>query len=149
MNIQTVDIRLIRFFREISFPVARVSLFIVFFWFGLLKILGLSPAGELVQALYEETISFVPFATFYVLFGLLEMAIGVLFLFPRAVRVVIPLLLAHMLTTFLPLFFLPEIAWQRWFVPTLEGQYIIKNLVIIATTLFIAAHAHPLPPKIT
>jgi hypothetical protein len=44
----------------------------------------------------------------------------------------------------LPLFFLPEVSWQSAFVPTLTGQYIIKNVVIIALAMGIAAHLHPL-----
>ncbi|MCC7436506.1 hypothetical protein IT402_01365, partial [Candidatus Nomurabacteria bacterium] len=62
-------------------------------------------------------------------------------------RVVFPLLLFHMVTTFLPLIFLPSIVWQSAFVPTLEGQYIIKNLVIIATAIGIVSHLHPLAKK--
>jgi hypothetical protein len=49
-----------------------------------------------------------------------------------------------MVMTFLPLYFLPTVTWSGILVPTLEGQYIIKNLVIIATALGIAAHLHPL-----
>ncbi len=60
-------------------------------------------------------------------------------------RLVIPLLALHMITTFMPLFLLPSITWAGFFVPTLEGQYIIKNLVIIAAAIGIAAQLHPLP----
>jgi uncharacterized membrane protein YkgB len=52
-----------------------------------------------------------------------------------------------MITTFGPLVYLPDEAWQKFLVPTLEGQYIIKNLVIIATAIGIAAHLHPLKNK--
>jgi uncharacterized membrane protein YkgB len=62
-------------------------------------------------------------------------------------RVVIPLLFIHMVTTFGPLVFLPSETWSGFMVPTLEGQYIIKNLVIIATAVGIAAHMHPLSEK--
>ncbi len=84
------------------------------------------------------------FDTFIILFGLFECLIGILFIFPNLVRVVIPLLFLHMITTFMPLFLLPEVTWSGFLVPTLEGQYIIKNLVIIATAVAIAAHLHPL-----
>lgn len=148
MNIRAFDIYIIQLLRKISVPVARVGLFVVFFWFGTLKLLGVSPAASLVQTLYEETVPFLSFETFYLLFALFEMIIGALFLIPKAVRVVIPLLFLHMITTFLPLFFLPKMTWQAFLVPTLEGQYIIKNLVIIATAIFIVARMHPLPLKI-
>jgi uncharacterized membrane protein YkgB len=52
-----------------------------------------------------------------------------------------------MITTFLPLIFLPGESWQAPFVPTLVGQYIIKNLVLVAAAIGIAAHLHPLPQK--
>ncbi len=143
-EIRTVDIRLIHFFRKISIPAARIGLFVIFFWFGLLKLLGLSPAAPLVEQLYHQTISFVDFQIFYIGFACFEMLIGLLFLIKGMERTVLPLLLIHMITTFLPLFMVPEITWQSAFVPTLEGQYIIKNLVIIAAAIGIAAHLHPL-----
>ncbi len=147
MEISKTDSSIIHFFRRISIPAARVSLFVVFFWFGLLKLLGLSPAGGLVHGLFDQTIHFMPFATFYMLFAALECIIGILFLIKGAERIVLPLLLFHMITTFLPLIFLPTESWQAPFVPTIVGQYIIKNLVIIAAAIGIAAHLHPLPRK--
>lgn len=144
MDAPALDLRFIRFFRKISMPAARFGLFVVFFWFGLLKVIGLSPAGELVRALYEQTMTFMSFDLFYLSFALLECLIGVLFLIPGAERIVVPLLLLHMGATFLPLFMLPDVTWQRALVPTLEGQYIIKNLVIVAAAISIAAHTHPL-----
>ncbi len=141
------DIALIHFFRQISVPVARFGLFVVFFWFGILKVFGLSPATPLVQALFEHTISFMPFSTFIILFGLFECLIGILFIIKGYERVVIPLLFIHMITTFMPLLLLPTETWQAFLIPTLEGQYIIKNLVIIATAIGIAAHLHPMHHK--
>ena len=123
---------------------ARFGLFVVFFWFGALKVIGLSPASSLVQNLFEQTISFMSFTTFIILFGLFECLIGILFIIPGLERVVIPMLFLHMVTTFMPLFILPAMTWSGFMVPTLEGQYIIKNLVIIAAAIGIAAHLHPL-----
>jgi uncharacterized membrane protein YkgB len=37
-----------------------------------------------------------------------------------------------MITTTLPLFFLKDSVWVQPFVPTLEGQYVVKNLALIA-----------------
>ena len=48
MTVYRLDHALIHFAREISTPFARIALFIVFFWFGILKVLGLSPAGSIV-----------------------------------------------------------------------------------------------------
>ncbi len=147
MNIHDFDLHAIAFFRRVAVPVSRFGLFVIFFWFGALKVVGLSPASGLVQRLFEDTIPFMSFATFLVLFGLFECLIGILFLIKGAERVVIPLLFIHMATTFGPLFLLTEETWSGFMVPTLEGQYIIKNLVIIASAIGIASHLHVLPKR--
>ncbi len=144
MSIENFDLRLIRLSKDFFIPVARFGLFVVFFWFGILKVIGLSPASGLVQRLFEQTITFMDFGTFLVLFGLFECLIGVLFLIRGAERVVIPLLFIHMITTFGPLVLLPEETWSGVMVPTLEGQYIIKNLVLIAAAIGIAANVRPI-----
>ena len=147
MNINKTDTELIHFFRRASVPIARFGLFIIFFWFGLLKVVGLSPASGLVQALFENTIPLLSFSTFIVIFGLFEMLIGLLFLIRGVERIVIPLLFIHMITTIMPLFLLPEVSWSGFMTPTLEGQYIIKNIALIAAAFGIAAHLHPLPRR--
>lgn len=138
-----MDHTLISLCKKHAVPVTRVTIFIVFFWFGLLKVLGISPAEALVQNLFEQTLSFLEFSTFLIFFGFLEMLIGILFLFPKTTRIVIPLLVLHMITTALPLFILPEISWSAPLVPTLVGQYIIKNVVIIAGAISIAGSIEP------
>lgn len=126
------------------FPIfSRIALFIVYFWFGILKVFGLSPAGPLVGELLQKTIPFLTPDQFIFWFGLFEMAIGVLFLIPKLSRLVIFVLVIHLITTAGPLVLLPQITWQAWFVPTLEGQYIIKNLLIIATAMGIVTELHP------
>jgi uncharacterized membrane protein YkgB len=87
------------------------------------------------------------FDTFLILFGLFEMLIGIMFLIRGLEREVIPLLVFHMITTFMPLFLLPEATWTGMMIPTMEGQYIIKNLLIIAAAIVIAAHLHPLKSR--
>lgn len=72
------------------------------------------------------------------------MVIGICFLIPKLSRLAIALLIPHMIMTILPLFFLTDLTWQGFLTPTLEGQYIIKNLVIIALAMGVAAHIHPM-----
>lgn len=144
MSIKNIDLKLINFFNKAFMPSARFGLFVIFFWFGLLKVLELSPASGVVARLFEQTIPFMSFDAFLILFGLFECLIGILFLFKGVERVVIPLLFIHMITTFGPLVFLTEETWSSFMVPTLEGQYIIKNLVIIATAIGIASKVKPL-----
>ncbi len=116
----------------LGFIFAHFALFIVFVWFGSLKFFDLSPANPLVENLLRQTLPFISFQTFIMLLGAWEVLIGILFIIPKMERVAMILLIPHMITTIMPLFLLPEISWQGFMVPTLEGQYIIKNVVIIA-----------------
>lgn len=141
---EAIDVRLIAFFRRTFIPVARVSLFLIFFWFGFIKLLGISPASPLAEALTAKTIGMEYFDALFMLLAAVECVIGVLFLIPRATRIVIPLLLFHMAVVCSPLVLVPELAWQHFLVPTLEGQYIIKNAVVVAVAIGIAASAKPL-----
>jgi len=144
MTLRTLDIHCIHFFKRFANPFSRVAFFVIFFWFGILKVFDLSPASPLVKALFETTMPFMPFSTFMALFGLFECMIGVLFIIPRLERVVLPLLLVHMITTGLPLILLPQVTWSGFLIPTLEGQYIIKNLALIAAAMGVMAHLHPI-----
>jgi uncharacterized membrane protein YkgB len=123
----------------IAFAFAHVALFIVFVWFGSLKLFGLSPANPLVSDLLAHTLPFMSFGVFNILLGSYEVLIGVMFIVPRMERIAIALLIPHMIVTIMPLILLPTITWQSTFVPTLEGQYIIKNVVIIALAATIFA----------
>lgn len=126
------------FFSRIVLPLARFSIFIVYFWFGFLKVVDMSPASPLVEALFLKTIPFMEFGLFLVLFGLFECLIGLLFLFKKFDRVAIPLFFFHMITTTMPLFLVPGI-WTAFLVPTLEGQYIIKNLLLVTAVVLIGS----------
>jgi uncharacterized membrane protein YkgB len=142
-KIQELDLKVISFAKRAHPYFARVALFIVYFWFGILKILDTSPANPLVMQLQEKTLPFLTFHQFIIFFSLYEMLIGILFLFSKFDRLTIILFIAHMVTTLMPLVFLPEVAWQGFMTPTLEGQYMIKNLVLIALVLNIGANLKP------
>lgn len=133
---------LIKLSRKFSMPFVRLALFVVYFWFGLLKVVGESPANPLVKDLLAKTMPFISFSEFIIMFGIFEMLIGLSFLFPKLVRISVLLIAIHMITTFMPLVLAPEITWHKSFVPTLEGQYIIKNLLIMATAIAIVSHMH-------
>ena len=142
-----IDLRVIAFFRRTFVPVARISIFLVFFWFGFIKLLGLSPASPLAEALTAQTVGMQYFDILFTGLAAVECIIGILFLFPKMTRVVVPLLLFHMLIVCSPLVLVPEYTWQAFAVPTLEGQYIIKNAVVVAVAIGIAASASPLKQK--
>lgn len=144
---EMVDLRVIAFFRRTFVPVARISIFIVFFWFGFIKLLGLSPASPLAEALTAKTVGMQFFDELFIILAVIECIVGILFLFPKMTRIVVPLLLFHMVIVCSPLLLVPEYTWQGFLVPTLEGQYIIKNAVVVAVAIGIAASATPLVEK--
>ena len=116
----------------------RIPLFIIFFWFGFLKIINLSPAQNLVI----DTVFWMPFLSaenWTIVIGYWEVLIAIFFLFKRTTLIAMILLFMQMSGTFLPLVILPEVTFQNSnpFLPTLEGQYIIKNIIIIAAALII------------
>ncbi len=147
LNYEALDLKLISFFGRSFVPVARFSIFLIFFWFGILKVLQLSPASELATALTQKTVGLQYFDTLFIGLAVVECLIGILFLFPRLTRIVVPLLLFHMLIVCSPLVLVPEFTWQQFLVPTLEGQYIIKNAVVVAVAIGIAASTLPLSKR--
>lgn len=142
-TLQNFDAALIHALRKVSVPLARLAMFVIFFWFGFLKIIGTSPANPLVQNLLESTLPFMTFETFIVGFAVYEMIIGIAFLIPRCERLALALLIPHMIMTTGPLVLLPEIAWQGFMTPTLEGQYIIKNFALVALAIAVISHITP------
>ena len=112
----------------------RYSLAIIFIWFGALKPLGRSPAGDLAT----QTVYWIPPDIFLPILGWWEVTIGVCLLFRPLLRAAILLLFLQMIGTVMPLFILPEVCFTRIpFGLTLEGQYIVKNLIIISSALVI------------
>ena len=113
----------------------RFSIGLIFVWFGFLKPFGISPAQELVTNTvywFDDKVSFVKFL------GWWEVAIGITMCIKPLIRISIFLLFLQMPGTFLPLVLLPEICFTNFpFGLTLEGQYIIKNLIIISAGLVI------------
>jgi uncharacterized membrane protein YkgB len=139
MGLLELDQKIRERMKCIGHPMARVSLFIVFFWFGILKPLGLSAAAPLVI----KTVDWMPLLSpeqWLSVIGWWEVVIGISFLFRKTTRLAIALLFLQMIGTFMPLFILPEVTFQPGgvpFLPTIEGQYIIKNVIIISAALVI------------
>ncbi len=123
-------------------PLLRVSLGIVFVWFGALKFFpGLSPA----QALAERTIETLAFRLdpphlAVIILALWESLVGIGLTMHRAMRFTILLQFVQMAGTITPLFVFPSETFLRFpYAPTLEGQYIIKNLVLVAAGIVLGA----------
>jgi uncharacterized membrane protein YkgB len=140
-EIKKIDIVIISYLDKYSLPVLKFSLGVVFIWFGALKIFGTSPAAEVVS----RTVYWIDPALFVPFLGVWEVAIGICLLFTPLIRLGLLLLAVQMPGTFLPLVLLPEICFVN--VPfnlTLEGQYIIKNLVIIGAAMVVGSKLIPL-----
>lgn len=119
---------------RLALPIMRVGMGVVFIWFGALKVIGISPAAELVS----ETVYFVPPAVFVPILGIWEVLIGVSLLYRPLIRLGILLLFLQMPGTFLPIVLLPDVVFTVFpYGLTTEGQYIVKNLVIIGAALAI------------
>lgn len=121
--------------QRVSVLISRLALFVVYGWFGFLKVVAVSPANPLVDSLLQKTLPFITFDQFIIAFGIFEMIIGIVWLIPRWEKLASVFLGLHLFTTVLPLLVLPAITWQSFLVPTLEGQYIIKNVLIVAAAL--------------
>ncbi len=118
-----------------SVNIMRVALAIVYIWFGALKIFGMSPAGELV----EKTVYWFRPEIFIPFLGVCEVIIGLGLLVKKLIPITIFLLLLHMAVTFFPVFIVQTVCFDAFpYQPTLVGQYIIKNVVLISGALVIA-----------
>lgn len=145
-KLDRLDQTIAGFMRRYGVLWLRISLAIVFIWFGLLKPWRLSPADDLVA----RTVYWFDPAWFIPVLGVWEAAIGVCLLVRPLLRVAIGLLLLQMPGTFLPLVIMPDVCFIHvpW-APTLEGQYIIKNLVLIGAALVVGGTVRQPEPGIT
>lgn len=120
----------------------RISMGIIFLWFGALKFFpGLSPAAELATRTIERlTFGLVAPEVSILLLAVWESLIGLGFISGYFMRATLLLLFFQMLGTITPVFFFPQEVFAIFpYAPTLEGQYIIKNLVLISAGLVIGA----------
>lgn len=117
----------------------RWAIAVLWLWFGSLKLINASPGAELVM----RRVFWLPPRMALVFIGSWEMLIGagLLFTHPLVLRATLLLLWLQIARTFQVFFLLPEAAFQgrNPLLPTLEGQYAIKNLVLIAGGLVIGS----------
>lgn len=149
VQVLKTDEAIVRWMRRAGTPAMRIAIGIIFIWFGILKPLGISPASSLVM----DTVVWLPLfqpEAWLAIIGYWEVAIGLSFLFQRTTRFAIALLMLQMVGTFMPLVCLPGVTFQEGgipFAPTMEGQYIIKNLLIIAAAIAIGGTVSPRTDK--
>ena len=135
--LEDLDATAIKLMDKFGVTLLRYSLGIIYIWFGGLKVVELSPAQELVENTvywFENPKTFVP------ILGIWEVIIGITMCIKPLIRVSIFLLFVQMPGTFLPLVLFPEVCFTNFpFGLTLEGQYIVKNLIIISSALVVGS----------
>ncbi len=124
--------------------VLRISIGLVFFWFGCLKFFpGLSPAEDLaIQTIQSLSFGLLPNLVIINGLALVEVIIGLGLISGKFNRVVLTLLFVHMAGTFAPVFLFPDQIFTH--IPyglTLKGQYIIKNVVLVAAAIVLSSNS--------
>jgi uncharacterized membrane protein YkgB len=139
---ERADARLRPFLARIGVPMLRISVGIVFLWFGLLKVFDVSP----VSALVAKTIYWFDPAVVVPALGAVEVFVGLCLLAGRLMRLALPLLVLQMAGTFLVLVLLPDVAFRGGnpLLLTVEGEFVIKNLVLLSAGLVIGSRLAPL-----
>lgn len=141
-NFDHIDLRITRWMARHGITLLRVGLGVVFFWFGAIKLVpGLSPAHDLAaRTIGVLTFGLLPPSISVPVLAIWECAIGLGLITGKFMRVTIFLLLVQMLGTLTPLALFPRETWKVFpIAPTLEGQYIIKNIVLVSAALVIGA----------
>jgi uncharacterized membrane protein YphA (DoxX/SURF4 family) len=141
-SLRPIDIRITAWMAKHGVTFARVAMGIVFFWFGVLKFFpGLSPAEQLAgRTIQHLTFGVVTPNISVPILATWECVIGVGLLSGFALRATLFLLFAQMFGTLVPLVLFPAETFVIFpIAPTLEGQYIIKNVVLISAAIVVGA----------
>jgi len=136
-RVDQFDRRFVELLARWGIPLLRVSLGLVFVWFGALKVFRVSPVAELVA----RTVYWVDPSWFVPVLGVVEVFIGAGLLAGRALRTVLALFWLQMLGTFLVLVIQPDVAFQRGnpLLLTVEGEFVVKNLVLLSAGMVVGS----------
>lgn len=137
-----IDVYVTNWMARFGILLLRVSLGVVFLWFGALKFFpGLSPAQDLAtRTIGLLTFGLIPAQVSILVLAAWECLIGIGLITGIFMRATLLLLFLQMLGTITPILFFPQEVFTRIpYAPTLEGQYIIKNMVLISAGLVIGA----------
>jgi uncharacterized membrane protein YkgB len=143
-RLNRADEWIIAFMAQHGVAVLRTSVGVVFFWFGVLKFIpGLSPAEDLAaRTISALTFGLVTPVVSLPVLAAWECAIGIGLITGRFMRFALRLMFMQMCGTVTPLFLFPHETWVQFpYAATMEGQYIIKNLVLVSAGLVIYAAA--------
>lgn len=136
-NPQSFDKYFITEMHHWGIPALRITLGIVFLWFGGLKMVTMSPAAPIIAATYW----FFPLEVVMPLLGVWECCIGMGLLARKALRIVLALLWLQMFGIFIALFLnQPMFFSGNVFFLTFEGEFVVKNIVFIAASLVVGGY---------
>ncbi len=135
--VDRLDARLLPLLRRLAVPMLRVSLGIVFVWFGALKVLDVSPVAQLVA----RTVYWVDPDLFVPALGAFEVTVGALLLTGRLLRLTLLLFVGQLVGTFVTFLVLPDVTFRDGnpLLLTVEGEFVVKNLVLISAALVVGA----------
>jgi uncharacterized membrane protein YkgB len=135
--VDRVDRHVLPLLRRWSIPALRVSLGIVFVWFGVLKVADITPVADLVG----DTVYWVNPDWFVPVLGVVEVIVGLGLIFNIGLRVVLALFVLQMVGTFLVLVILPDVAFLdgNLLKLSVEGEFVVKNLVLLSAGLVVAS----------
>ena len=143
--VHQIDSTISRFLRRWSIPSLRVSLGIVFIWFGALKVFDVTPVADLVASTvyWFDPVWVVP------ALGALEIVVGIGLVFRIALRAVLFVFAAQMVGTFLVLILLPDLSFQDGnpLLLTVEGEFVVKNLVLLSAGMVVGATVSTTQPS--
>jgi uncharacterized membrane protein YkgB len=139
---ERLDERLRPLLARIGVPLLRISLGVVFLWFGFLKIFDVSPVSGLVA----NTIYWFDPDVVVPALGVFEVFVGACLVAGRLMRIALPLLVLQMAGTFMVLVLLPDVAFRDGnpLLLTVEGEFVVKNLVLLSAALVIGSRLAPL-----
>lgn len=140
--LNTIDIRITTWMARHGVTLARLALGLIFLWFGAIKFVpGWSPAAELAGRTIETiTFGVVSAGVGVPILAAWESLIGIGLLTGKFLRITLLLLFVQMPGTIMPLFLFPSETFLAFpFAPTLEGQYIIKNVVLVSSAIIVGA----------
>jgi uncharacterized membrane protein YphA (DoxX/SURF4 family) len=139
---ERLDERLRPLLSRVGVPLLRISLGVVFLWFGLLKIFDVSPVSGLVA----NTIYWFDPDIVVPALGAFEVFVGACLVAGRLMRIALPFLVLQMAGTFMVLVLLPDVAFRGGnpLLLTVEGEFVVKNLVLLSSALVIGSRLAPL-----
>ena len=136
-RVRGVDARILSVLGRVALPALRISLGVVFIWFGALKVADVSPVSDLVA----RTVYWFDPDVIVPALGVFEIAVGTMLVLNRMLRIALALFAAQMVGTFLVFIVLPDVAFRDGnpLLLTVEGEFVVKNLVLLTAGLVVGS----------